>query len=79
MRKVVVQVQDAMCGGEVEYSASALRSEAAAFADALSVAGLPSQPSPPAAPEPEVFAPISPETQTGAVDSASQPPTKLHD
>ncbi|KAF8689425.1 hypothetical protein AX14_003342 [Amanita brunnescens Koide BX004] len=34
-------------GGEVEYSASALKSEASAFAAALATADVPSQPSPP--------------------------------
>ncbi|KAF8723941.1 hypothetical protein AX14_008984 [Amanita brunnescens Koide BX004] len=66
-------------GGEVEYSASALKSEAAAFADALSAANLPSQPSPPAIPGPEVSAPTPPQAQTGAVDSTSQLPTRIHD
>ncbi|KAF8701772.1 hypothetical protein AX14_000277 [Amanita brunnescens Koide BX004] len=67
-------------GGEVEYSASALRSEATAFADALLAAGLPSQPSPPSAPEPGVFTPTPlPPSQTGAVDGASQPPTRSYD
>ncbi|KAF8723940.1 hypothetical protein AX14_008983 [Amanita brunnescens Koide BX004] len=41
-------------GGEVEYSSSALKAEADAFATALATAGLPSQPSPPVGSEPLV-------------------------
>ena len=66
-------------GGEVAYSASAMQSEAIAFATALADAGIPSQPSPPSAPA----APTSPSrpalqpaSDHGLPASIPQPPTK---
>ena len=53
-------------GGNVEYSASALQSEAAAFAAALDSADAPSHPSPTPAPHSQN-------------DNTSQPPANLHD
>ncbi|KAF8659200.1 hypothetical protein AX14_007643 [Amanita brunnescens Koide BX004] len=54
-------------GGEVEYSSSALKAEADAFATALATADLPSQPSPPVGSEP-LAAVASPHTSTNQHD-----------
>ncbi|KAF8705646.1 hypothetical protein AX14_013864 [Amanita brunnescens Koide BX004] len=66
-------------GGEVAYSASALQSEATAFASALDAANLPSQPSP----IPRNREPLPPTDVVPGNDSASAAishiPTNLHD
>lgn len=68
-------------GGEVEYSASALKSEADAFAAALTAADLPSQPSPPAALEPLAPATLAPAHLPNVTPSVPSPqlPTNQHD
>ena len=63
-------------GGEVEYSASALKNEATAFAAALAAADLPSQPSPLSAPNLDKDA-SQPQPLAAAHDSS--PSTQTHD